>query len=291
VETGVLEVWRSITFDKIYEMNGENHVSTNAAANIIQPKFDPAFVTYSVGAVNAIPAEKSVKYVGLWDNNAASHQQDWAAIQAKKAGVNYTLLYGPHAGAVVATEVPTAEELANAELPEDNAARAPAREAITKKAQAWTERIDSSFMSALTNWQANGGIANNSLVGIKYFHPKYNPSAGDAATNEWPGWARVTTYLGSYDNRDPDDGWALGGGDFGGLPVGNGIVAISKGQTAAETKKSVAHETGHATKDVFKRDVFGPTLDHSQDAGLMDANATQADFSARELKILRGIKP
>lgn len=288
-ESAVLTVWRQVKFDKIYEMDGETHVSTNAAEAKIQPYFDPPFVDYDAGAVNAIPAAKSVKYIGLW-KNAAPYQLDWATISAKKAGVAYTLKYGPHKDAVVATEIPTATELADANGAA-GAARDAARIAITQKAQAWVERIDTAFLASLGEWKANGGIANNSLVGIKYYHPKYSSGGGDSATAEWDAWVTVTTYFGNYAGRDPDGIWPVGGGDFGGLSQGDGVITIPKGLAAAGVENSVAHEAGHATKSAFKREDFGATLDHSAAAGLMDVNGTQNAFTAREQKVLRGIKP
>jgi hypothetical protein len=62
------------------------------------------------------------------------------------------------------------------------------------------------------------------------------------------------------------------------------------GMSAARTEVAVAHEAGHETKNQFKREPFGPG-DHSAAAGLMDPTGSLSSFTAREIKILRGIKP
>ncbi len=276
IESAELTVWRSVTFDRIYEMDGQTHVSTNGTKAKIQPYFDPAFVEYNVGAVTQIDAAKSVKYIGLWKNQAP-HQLDWAVIQAK-----------------LPAETPTPAELADAEGPA-GPVRDAARAAITTKAQAWVNRIDGAFLTSRNQWKTNGGIANNSLVAVKYFHPKYNRllvgggNNPDTITDEWPGWVRVTTFGGSYANVDPDSYWSSGG-TFSGLSVGDGIVAIGCTETPNETTKTIVHEAGHATRFSFKRALFGPSRDHSPQPGLMDLPGSENEFSVDELKILLGIK-
>jgi len=272
IESALLTVWRSVSFDRIYEMDGETHVSTNATEAKIRPYFDPAFVEYNAGAVNQIDVPKSVKYIGLWKNDAP-YQLDWATIQSK-----------------LPAETPTMTELTDAAGPA-GPARAAARTAITAKAQAWVDRIDTAFSTSRSQWKANGGIAANSIVAIKYYHPKYSSGGGDFATNEWPAWVRVTTFGGNYPNRDPDGMWPANGSDFAGLSMGNGIISIPKGLPNGDVEIATSHEAGHATKNSFKRDVFGPILDHSIAAGLMDLRATMPPFSGDEKKILRGINP
>jgi hypothetical protein len=126
-------------------------------------------------------------------------------------------------------------------------------------------------------------MANKSVVGIKYIHPKYNSVlAGgvpnpDTVTDYWPDWVRVTTYNGRYSGIDPDSFWS-NNGNLGGLSHGNGIISITKQND--NPKKAIAHEVGHATKDFFERQVLG----------LMDPSASDDEFTDREKKILRGIK-
>ncbi len=284
-ESNALTVWRAVTFDKIYEMAGETHVSVNGATGTISPVFDPAFVKYTAGAPTAISAAKSVKYIGLWDGAA---QKSWATVQAKTAA-----------------ETPTAAEIAAATYAGADAAqvaaRAVAQAAIIAKAQAWANRIDSAFSADMDKWITDAAIPANALVAIKYYHPKFSVAGGDAQTNEWklggaatPAWLRVGAFQNGagghyYTNLDPDGAWT----NWGGLSHGSGRVTVPTGNAAATVKQVVRHEAGHATKSFFKRDVFGPSLDHSvSQAGIMyyttDGGTT---FTEREKKILRGITP
>lgn len=286
-ESNTLTVWRSVTFDKIYEMNGETHISVNGATAIISPVFNPAFVKYEAGAPIAIDAVKSVKYIGLW-TDAATPQQSWATVQARTP-----------------TETPTAAQIADAGYAGADAAlvarRAAAQAAIIVMAQAWADRIDTSFNTAMNKWVADAGIPSSSLVAIKFYHPKYSNDGGDFQTNEWklggastPAWLRVGAFSDGagghyYTALDPDGLWI----NWGGLSHGSGRVTAPKGNSAATVKQVVRHEAGHATKSFFKRDVFGPSLDHSaSQAGIMyyttDGGTT---FTDREQKILRGITP
>jgi hypothetical protein len=89
-------------------------------------------------------------------------------------------------------------------------------------------------------------------------------------------------YGGAY-TVSPDSPWV----SVGGLYVGNGTILVPIGLSV---KKTIAHETGHATKQFFERQTFGSSLDHSSSDGLMDRHASQNEFSAWETKILRGIK-
>ncbi|RZB35486.1 MAG: hypothetical protein SRB2_03079 [Desulfobacteraceae bacterium Eth-SRB2] len=287
-ESDTLTVWRSVTFDKIYEMDGETHVSTNATTVKISPVFNPAFVKYSAGMRNPLDASKSVKYIGLWKDNATP-QESWATIQAKKAD-----------------ETPTAQEMTDAKYAGANdvlvSKRNTARNKIIAKAQKWADRIDSAFVTARDKWVTDASIPGNALVGIRYYHPKYSDGGGNHQTNEWklgeasvPAWLRVGAFAKSggghhYTNLDPDGLWA----GWVGLSHGNGIVTIPKGRPAPATTQTIRHEAGHATKHTFKREVFGPSLDHSaSNTGIMYYSSAMGGttFSAREKKILRGINP
>lgn len=281
-------IWRKVSFDKIYEMQGETHVSTNAATATISPVYVPAFVDYSAGARIELDATKSVKYIGLW-TDAATPQQDWAVVQQKQAD-----------------ETPTAQEITEATYagadPVAVAKRDAAQTQIIAKAQKWVTRIDGAFNTARNKWVTDAGIPANALVGIRYYHPKYSADGGDGPTGEWkcggastPAWLRVTTFSGNYTNVDPDGSWVGGGGSWVGLSHGNGIVTVPKRTNAdAAIKQTVRHEAGHATRSFFKREVFGPSLDHSaSNAGIMYKSSALGGttFSDREKKILRGIKP
>lgn len=286
-ETDTLTVWRWVTFSNIYEMNGENHVSRNAATANISPLYNPAFVEYKAGAATAIDATHSVKYIGLW-KDSSTPQESWATMQAKKPD-----------------ETPTAAEIANAMYsgadPVKIALIPAARGAIKAKAQKWASRIDNAFHAALGKWVTDAGIPNNTLVAIKHYHPKYSPDGGDSVTNEWdldgngvPNWLTVDVFPKTggghyYTNLNPDGEWVY----WTGLSHGNGVVTIPTGRPDAAVKQTISHEAGHATRSFFRREEFGPSMDHSaSQAGIMyfstDGGTT---FTAREKKILRGIVP
>jgi len=273
----------------IYEMEGENHVSLNAIEAIIQPYFNPAFIIYEVGFVTNIP---SVKYIGLWINDAnVGYQKDWNLFQQK-----------------LPNETPTTQELTNAVRPNDDPLRQAARQNIIDKAQLWVNRIDGDYFASLNSWTANY-LTPNSINAIQYLHPKYNPSSGGpgvnaATTTEWhslfpPGtdtsWLTVATYGGYYPGKDPDGAWTLSGGDIGGTSYTeqNRFILVVKSSNHARTQIVIVHEVAHATKFFFKRQDFGPHLDHTDPntGGLMDPTASQPQFTERELKILRGAIP
>jgi hypothetical protein len=292
-QSTTLTVWRSVAFNIIYEMNGETAISTNGTTAIISPVFNPAFVRYTAGSPNPLSATSataatlSVKYIGLW-GGMATPQRSWATMQRKTAA-----------------ETPTVDEIAKATYTGANPAalaqRTTARAAINRKAQAWADRIDGRFHADMRQWVSDSGLPNNSLVSIKYYHPKYSQRGGDFQTNEWslggasvPAWLRVSAFARSgggyyYNNLDPDGLWV----NWGGLSHGSGRVSVPKGNSTATTRQVVRHEAGHATKYSFKRDEFGPSLDHSASAaGIMYfTTAGGTTFTLREKKILRGIVP
>jgi hypothetical protein len=85
-------------------------------------------------------------------------------------------------------------------------------------------------------------------------------------------------------NVKPDRRWVLGlGFSY------KQRAYILTGQTAADTRGTIAHEAGHETKNQFKRDLFGAG-DHSAVAGLMDPTQSLNAFTVREKEILRGHK-
>jgi hypothetical protein len=278
-------------------MHNETHVRNNAAAIHIQSFFTTlptikTFVEYdcNVNNITVIDADKSVKYIGLWINDpTVNYQQDWATIRNKQVyNQEYELKFGPYAGLNVETEEPTQDELDDAEGPV-GPDRDMARKSITMKAQAWVERIDGAYQQAQWNWIWDNGIANG-IAGIQYHHPKYS-AGGDLNTSEWPPWVQVTTYMGEYPNRPADGAWMFGGNVFGGLQhPGTGVVSVPKGLQPNEIRPILAHEAGHSTKDFFHRQIFGPSLDHSTDPGLMDKDRSLPNFTEREQKILRGMK-
>lgn len=283
-ESDSFTIWREANFTQVYEMTGTNHISTNATTAIIAPYFSPAYVSFAMGAVNTIAAANSVEYIGLW-KDTATPQESWATMKTK-----------------IAAETPTADEMNDANYngadPALVAKCTVARNAIIAKAQAWVNRIDTAYLRAIDKWVRDAGIPGNSVIGIKKYHPKYS-STTDTITSEWnlygtgtPAWLRVTTYSGSYPNMDPDQIWVSGGGQFGGLSIGNGNFSVPD-YVVSNIIKIICHEAGHATKQMFKRDDFGPSLDHSvSNAGIMYyTTAGGNNFTDREKNILRGIIP
>lgn len=280
-------IWRKVSFDNIYEMQSMTHVSTNATTAIISPVYTLAFVKYTAGTRNELTAAQSVKYIGLW-KDSATPQRSWATLQAK-----------------VTSETPTVTEIADAQstgtTPADLSKKVAARLAINTKAQTWADRIDSAFFTDMRKWLSDTALPDNSLVAIECYHPKFSQSGGDYTTNEWslggtsvPTWLRVDAFQKSggghyYTNLDPDGLWI----NWGGLSHGSGRVSVPSGNSVATTKQVVRHEAGHATKYFFKRDVFGPSLDHSaSNAGIMYYTTSGGTtFTTREKKILRGIIP
>ena len=121
---------------------------------------------------------------------------------------------------------------------------------------------------------------------VEYLHPKFSADApaADSITSEWAAfpWLRITVMGRSV---LPDQRWVNGQG-----VSYQSRAYVFAGMTAARTEIAVAHEAGHETKNQFKRDLFGPG-DHSAAAGLMDPGGSVSSFTAREIKILRGIVP
>ena len=278
IESGTITIWRKIKFDNIYEMDGETHVSANATKEIIQDFFNDAFVEYEVGEVHAIPAEKSVKYTWLWKNDG-DHQLDWATLIAQQDG-----------------ELPLDWEVTDADG-EVGPAQLVARAQITIRAQIWHDRIYGSRIASQANWAANGGIAQNALVSIKYFHPKRNPVLGtlgpenpDCTTTKWPfAWLKIQV----PEDVHPDGAW---GNDLLGTAQTGGIVSIRKGLAPINLQLTIVHEVAHATRhphpNGFYRQSFGDG-DHTlpTSVGMMTPTNPDFHFNPSELKILRGIEP
>jgi len=261
-ETDEFTVHRRITLIA-YEMVGQSHVTNHGTDALIQPFYTAdTFVTYVRGALNAIAAQFSIRYIGLWDHGTQA-QLDWATHQVK-----------------LAAETPTAAETAAANGPA-GPAQVAARAAIQAKANAWRNRIVTAYNSGLDNWAPDAGVPVNSLVAIEYEHPKYSNASPDSQTNEWTAfpWLQITVEGRSI---HPDSRWVRGQG----LSYGQRAY-ITAGMSDARTRVVIAHEAGHETKNQFKRDRFGAG-DHTAGAGLMDPGGTLNAFTAGEKKILRG---
>jgi hypothetical protein len=266
-ESPELTVIRSVTFAP-YEMTGQTHISSNGTDAKIAAYYTPAvFVNYHLGAVTTLLAANSVRYLALWDH-ATSMQKNWATSQAKTAA-----------------ETPSAAEKTDANGPA-GAAQTAARAAIQVKANAWRDRLLAEFQAGFDNWATDAGIPVNSMVSVEHLHPKFSAHApaADSETSEWTDftWLRITVMGLSI---HPDKRWKEGEG-----VSYQSRAYVFAGMSSARTEVAVAHEAGHETKNQFKRDTFGPG-DHSSAAGLMDPFGSISSFTAREIKILRGIVP
>jgi len=289
-----LTVWRKVKFDKIWQMTNadgtkETHVVDNAIKDLIQRFFSETAQTYveyecDVSNVTDIPADKSVEYIGLWvDDPSLNYQLNWAEIQQI-----IDLPGDPQ------NEKPTQIQWNNATKTTDDLERRDARAEIIALAQKWTDRIHRSYRAARTSWA--GTMPENTIVAIKYYHPKYSGTNTNYQTSEWGDydWLKITI-PGTTEPRPPDSWWL----NVGGTSYARGVVSIPKGEDAGVIQKIIAHETGHATRHHFKRAFFGdgisgnPDFDHS-DQGLMFPRVTspQSDdkFSQPETNILKGEK-
>lgn len=266
VESNRLVVWRRIIFTA-YEMNAKTHVSTHGTTVKMNSYYtNDTFVEYQLGTVTPIVANKSVKYIGLWDH-ASSTMVDWSTHSAKTRG-----------------ETPTRREKAKANGLAGRARKA-ARNAIRAKANAWKNRIIAQYDSGMDDWVKDAGIPINTVIAIEYEHPKYSDTAPDAdsVTNEWSDfpWLKIRV---EGDRIHPDERWVAGLG----FSHANRAFIIA-GMVAKETEVTIAHEAGHETQNQFKRKDFG-SGDHTSGSGLMDEYGSRSSFTAGEKKILRGFK-
>jgi len=270
-ESSTFTVWRRLGFAP-YDMTGFTHVSTNGTTAIQGGFFTNAtFVHYALGAVTTIPANRTVQFFGLWDHGSLL-QLSWATHQAKTAA-----------------ETPTAAEIAAASGAA-GAARTAARAAITAKAQAWATRIATQYKSGANDWATDAGVPVNTVIGVQFFHPKFDGHAPGGQTTQWTAyrpWLSVTltnaahwsTYTG-----DPDGRWDRAGG----FAYGNRAY-IYTGTANARTRVVIAHEAGHESKQQFKRKLFGAG-DHTSGSGLMDTTGSRNSFTNGERDILRGYR-
>lgn len=263
-ESATIVVWRNINLQP-YEMSGQTHVSTKGSTAIMANYYTAStFVKYTLGTVTNIAADKSVKYIGLW-NHSTTSQLNWTTHKAK-----------------IAAETPTRAETTAANGAA-GAGRNTARAAIQTKANAWRDRINTAYRAGLNNWATDAGVPVNSIVSIEYEHPKYSASApnSDSVTSEWSSfpWLRISV---EGRNIHPDSRWINGQG----LSYGQRAY-ITAGMSSARTKVAIAHEAGHETKNQFKRKTFG-SGDHTSGSGLMDPTGSRSSFTTGEKDILKG---
>lgn len=251
---------------KMYEMAGVSHVSDNATIDTLHKYYDKdTFVLYEATEVVKIDAKYSVDYIGLWQSGQEGKMFDWSEFQKR-----------------IPEETPSAETRAramNGGHPEHDAAF----EEVTKMAKAWQKRINKAYYNALDSWAADAGIPEDSLVGIKFIHPKYTDGVPDseAVTNEWRDHPAIVINVKDRDIH-PDSRW----GRVQGVSYNSRAYIIS-GLDEDRFPVVIAHEIGHETVNHFKRKDFGEG-DHSSSAGLMDTIGSEENFSDLEKVVLRG---
>lgn len=268
-ESEYFTIWRKVELTA-YEMSDCRHVTKHGTEEKMSSYYtDDVYVRYSRGTMESIYAIYDVKYIGLWDHTTHS-QRRWKNEKHKNKDNG---------------EVPDTDETSKANGP-PGPEQDEARRNITEKANVWKNRILKNLWDALLHWPKDAGVKHNSIIAVKYCHPKYDSMSPDAdsITEEWSAypWLRI-----NYDGKEihPDSRW-----DTAESIEYLSYVFIFKGMSAARYEVAIAHEIGHVTKEQFKRDKFG-NGDHSTGAGLMDTTGSVASFTNREKKILRGIKP
>jgi hypothetical protein len=269
-ETVEVTIWRKVVFNP-YEMDGLTHVSQNGT-NAIMANFYTAdtYVEYELGKSNVIAKANSVQYFGLWEHSTQS-QLVWATHSAKTAA-----------------ETPTPAEEADANGPPGHQQTA-ARAAIQAKADAWRDRIIAAHDAGDKDWATDANIPIDTIIGVDSDHPKFAANApdSDSTTREWTAfpWLKIT--VPDVPNPvKPDERWEYVQGFV--YKKRAYIFKLPPNKTA-RTRVVIAHEVGHATKNQFKREVFGPG-DHTAAAGLMDTTGSKSNFTGGEKKILRGHK-
>ena len=273
-------VWRRINFSDVYTMHDENYINNSSSHDNIRPAYDrEAFVHYRRNAVTNLDAALSVRYIGLYI--AGGGQQNWPVDFAPWVLETYPNQL-----------TPTAQELANYSYRGINPKRLiqilSAKTAIENKAQLWFEAIVQRYRQATTAWFNDAGIddTQNSLLAVKYYHPKLSGQGLDGVTNFWPAGIQINL-------ANPHSGRTLKGHPD--RPSWRNVKGFNRRRISVIFKNypspdrlitTCRHEIGHATKSTFYRDRFG-TGDHSK-SGLMTATASSNTFRNADIRILRG---
>lgn len=274
-QTNEFTVWRKIHFEKIYTMASESYIDGGTSVANIEPAFkSKAYVNYTRGAVNKLAASLDVKYLGLYKagGGVKSWPADYAPSKLEKSKNQIE---------------PTAAELADY-AGKDNGKKATAKAAIEAKAALWFSAVVSEYRKSVNAWFTDAAVpeGENTLLAVQYYHPKLSGLA-DGTTSFWPTGISINmANPGSGLNKPghPDKAtWR----EVQGFNRGKIVVIFKNYGTSARLKIICRHEIGHATKSEFKRDKFG-TGDHSS-SGLMTPYGSSSSFSAKDIKILRGM--
>ncbi|MCK5125879.1 MAG: hypothetical protein KAR42_06455 [candidate division Zixibacteria bacterium] len=281
-QTNFITIMRRVRFTG-REMPGARHVSSHGSESIMGGFYtNTTYVIYSLSMGADLT---DADYIGLWNHSSTSYRT-WSTWKSKVESTTASRNEKPPdsdfvtaqgGGTITATD------------------RDAARTRIENWAQRWADRIYNAYSSALRHWLSDNSIGSNSLIGVKYEHPKisHNSPNSDAVTNEWrksdtQSWLHVTI---EGDDVHPDDRWIRSMG----LSSNNRAYIFNDSNTT-ELRKTIAHEIGHETKSQFQRALFRPASvggpandsDHTNGPGLMDPSGSGSNFTASEKNILRG---
>lgn len=274
VKSKKITIWRRLVYTDLYTMASENYLDAATVVAEIQPAFTPAFIEYTRGTVQRLDASLNANYIGLY-----------------QSGKTWPADYSPANLEATANDLaPTAAELADY-AGTDAALKAAAKTAIEAKAQCWFNTVSDLYRTSVANWQAAVAAAvtmpANSILAVKYFHPKLSGQA-DGVTNFWPAGIQINgANAGSGRTAlvDPDERWR----EVQGFNLGTTSVIFKNYGSALRLQIVCRHEIGHATKAAFGREAFG-VGDHSA-SGLMTYGGASNEFSNVDINLLRGWKP
>ncbi|MEK6279385.1 MAG: hypothetical protein AABN95_03450 [Acidobacteriota bacterium] len=255
-KSGKWSVWKRLDFRNVYRMNGGADVDTIMDRDNINPAFNGDGYT------------------------------------TYTLGPVNRLIAGPQSPEFVASLRPPL----TAELPAQLPAPPDSQNAIDIKAQAWFDRNRAHINAEHRRFIASIGAPRYSVIGAKYYHPKYdsNPSTGSGPANDhYPAATRITTDTGEV--IDPDIEWSPG---VQGAEIDE-IAFIFLNIANPERRTIVGrHEVGHASDHIQFGLGDGNNLDHAS-SGLMHPTADipgmppngNPNFSPRSILRLRGVRP
>jgi hypothetical protein len=250
------------SFNRIYEMAGGHNMTQMMSTNNIDPAYSQdgcTDYTLQAGAVINLTGANAPEFVvSLSPPNQA--------------------------------ETPTAQELQDY-ASNNPAVSGPAQVAITAKAQAWFNRVNSSLPAGKNAYLQQAGIQTPAIIGARYYHPKLDGRPGQ--TNYYPAGIIINCANGSNQPiyKDPDDDWR----SVQGFRDSQDNAWIFLNISSTQRQQVVArHEIGH-TSDHECFDNGNCRTDHAS-SGLMHFSgdmspsrpAGDADFSDDSITKLRG---
>lgn len=158
---------------------------------------------------------------------------------------------------------------------------------IAAKAQAWFNTNRNHINTSHLNFIQTINAPAYSIIGARYYHPKYDGRTGD--TNFYPPGTLIDTTGSGTPSVDPDGEW----GNVQGAEIVERSFIFLNITSTIRARIVGRHEVGHASDHVE----FGPG-DHAS-SGLMHPTADQSNtnpfgvetFSADSILKLRGVRP